>query len=85
MKMTDEMKKQIQQLKTENENLLNTMMAMRREINALAADVTEMHKDSVSNLYLRKSVYELQDELRKSDLDIDIINSVYAPMRVDGR
>ena len=85
MKMTDEMKKQIEQLKTENENLLNTMMAMRREINTIRRAVDDIHEEHGKVFMVAKAVSELQDELRKSDLDIDILNTVYAPTRVDGR
>lgn len=85
MKMTDEMKKQIEQLKTENEDLQRTLRVMRQEITALAADVAAIHEDQENTHRLAKAVCELQDELRKSDLDIDVVNTIYAPTMVGGR
>jgi NTP pyrophosphatase (non-canonical NTP hydrolase) len=85
MKMTDEMKKQIEQLKTENEDLQRTLRAMRQEITALVGEVAEMYRDNKHNLLLRRAVAELQDELRKYHPDVILISTVYAPTRVDGR
>jgi predicted RNase H-like nuclease (RuvC/YqgF family) len=85
MKMTDEMKKQIQQLKTENEDMIATMLAMRREIKTIRRAVDDIHEEHGKVFMVARAVCELQDELRKTDLDIDIVNTVYAPMRVDGR
>jgi len=83
--MNDEMKKQIEQLKTENEDLQRTLRAMRHEITALAADINAISEDRENTHRLAKAVCELQDELRKSDLDIDIMNTIYAPTMVGGR
>lgn len=83
--MNDEMKKQIEQLKTENEDLQRTLRAMRHEITALAADINTIGEDQENTHRLAKAVCELQDELRKSDLDIDIMNTIYAPTMVGGR
>ena len=84
IKMTDEMKKQIQQLKTENEDMIATMLAMRREMKTLRSSVDDIYEEHGKVFMVAKAVCELQDELRKTDLDINIVNSIYAPMRVDG-
>ena len=80
IKMTDEMKKQIQQLKTENEDMIATMLAMRREIDTLATDNEYIQKELTNSMTVVRAVAELQEELRKYHPDVIFIHTVRAPM-----
>ena len=76
--MTDE----IEMMKETIEELIKALELLKDEFKGLIMEFEYNEKRIQSTEKLARAVCELQNELKKSDLDIDIMNYIDAPNKV---